>query len=239
MNVPAVLDARSANEQLDTIRKVACSSLKLLQGVRKTLPRPMQKELKIVQTCMDAQGVALQAQNDSFKNIDRAGSTKYVMNSLKVDRKRKDVGSSHPEAGHGNGSALSDYEQMRQWEKRYKASQKIADIAENVTPCRELRKHIIRGHAGAQQLEMCENDANESVAEYAARLKKLEPDVQRTAEECVRMLAVIPKDGTNGKRHSVALAWEKNKVRISERYTSAVGGDHGAIPLCTCRRLCG
>ena len=90
------------------------------------------------------------------------------MNSLKVDRKRKDggcSGSSHSEAGHGNGSDLSDYEQMRQWEKRYKASQKIADIAENVTPCRELRKHIIRGHAGAQQLEMCEN---ESVARAAA-----------------------------------------------------------------------
>ena len=205
MNVLAVMDARSAHDQLSRVKKAVCTSLETLKKGKNMSWRRRQQELTRIQICMDAQEVALSAQKKSFSNIDGAGSSSYVM-------KRMERGASLQkgcdEGVQDNGSGISAYDEMLNWNKR----KKEADITEKATPHRE-RKYSTRDqqsqHSSAKKLEIM---PNESVDQYAARLKNLDPSVQRTPEECVRMLAVLPKDGTKGKMHGVTVAWEQSGV---------------------------
>ena len=57
MNVLAVMDARSAHDQLSRVKKAACTSLETLKEVKNMIPRRYQKELTRIKTCMDAQAI--------------------------------------------------------------------------------------------------------------------------------------------------------------------------------------
>ena len=211
MNGCAVLNARSAHKQLSRVQEVLCDSLKRLTEDKNQLPRKVRKELTRIKTCMDAQAVALAAQKKSIAKIHGAGPSSYVNDVLDVHRKRTEREVSAQEPGHENESGISTYDEMLKWGKR----KNVTDIAEAATPCRnagrEPPKKSARGrnghtsqHASSAMVEMC---MQEPLDTYVKRLMELDPEVPRTAEQCVLMLSRIPKDGTNGKRLSVAESW--------------------------------
>ena len=216
MNECAVLNARSAHEQLSRVQEVVRDSLKRLTEDKNQLPRKVRKELTRIKTSMDAQEVALAAQKKSIAKIHGAGSSSYVHDALDVHRKRTEREESAQEPGHDNGSGISTYDEMLKWGKR----KNMTDIAEAETPCRnagrEPAKKSTRGRKGHTSqdtsAEMVEKGLQKPIDTYVARLMNLDPNVPRTAEQCVRMLAVIPKDSTNGKMWSVAKSWSQRGV---------------------------
>ena len=216
MNGCAVLNARSAHEQLSRVQEVLCDSLKRLTEDKNQLPRKVRNELTRMKTCMDAQAVALAAQKKSIAKIHDAGPSSYVHDVLDVHRKRTEREVSAQEPGHDNESGMSTYDEMLKWGKR----KNVTDIAEAATPCRnagrEPPKKSARGrnghtsqHASSAMVEMC---MQEPLDTYVKRLMELDPEVPRTTEQCVLMLSRIPKAGTNGKRLSVAESWHERRV---------------------------
>ena len=217
MNVLAVMDARSAHDQLSRVKKAACTSLETLKEVKNMIPRHHQKELTRIKTCMDAQAVALAALKKSIAKIHDAGPSSYVHDVLDAHRKRTEREVSAQEPGHDNESGMSTYDEMLKWGKR----KNVTDIAEAATPCRNAGReppkksargrngHTSQKHASSAMVEMC---MQEPLDTYVKRLMELDPEVPRTAEQCVLMLSRIPKAGTNGKRLSVAESWHERRV---------------------------
>ena len=127
MNGCAVLNARSAHEQLWRVQEVVRDSLKrLTEDKNQQLPRKVRKELTRIEISMDAQEVALAAQKKSIAKIHGAGSSSYVHDALDVHRKRTEREESAQEPGHDNRSGISAYHEMLKWDKR----ENMTDIAE-------------------------------------------------------------------------------------------------------------
>ena len=214
MNGCAVLNARSAHEQLSRVQEVLCDSLKRLTEDKNQLPRKVRKELTRIKTCMDAQAVALAAQKKSIAKIHDAGPSSYVHDVLDVHRKRTEREVSAQEPGHDNESGMSTYDEMLKWGKR----KNVTDIAEAATPCRnagrEPPKKSARGRNGhtsqrasSAMVEMC---MQEPLDTYVKRLMELDPEVPRTAEQCVLMC-------TSDEFKAYQLNWAREEEQIKLR----------------------
>jgi len=191
MNVKSAVAVRDVQQTLSNVQEVLCEELQALQGA----PSQRAKDdcVRRIKQSAIVMKQALELQKSNIAKIRGAGRSAYVKRTLEARRQRQ-------QRDENGGKRLSAYEEVISWGKR---RQSELDQAEAITPCRKQPAKDAPAKESVPKRSHAQSDEH-----YIQTLMDLDPAVQRTAEECVLMLAQVP----NGKKHCVALSWSEREV---------------------------
>ena len=200
MNVKPAAAVGEVQQTLTNIHGALCEDLQALQ--QSSSKRTRDDCMRRLTKCAKVFEKALDVQQKNLSKFSGTGGSAYVIRTTEAHRKRK-------QRDENGGKRLSAYEELMSWEERAndleiaEAITKSQKLSEAITPCRKQpakgapAKHSVLKRSQAQSDE-----------DYIQTLMDLDPEVPRTAEECVRMLAQVP----DGKRHCVASSWSERNV---------------------------
>jgi hypothetical protein len=188
MNTKAVVAARDVQRVLANVHEALHDEVRVLKSARSK--RAADDAVRRIHKCNTVLGQALAIQNGNISKIRDAASSSYVMKSQDVERRRKE----RQESG---GTRKTCFDSAMDWAKDAMES----EAAEAITPSKSaLSKERV--------LDQCRIQHQDSGQDYITEMMELDPQVSRTAEDCVRMLAAVPPGST----HCVAQSWHERGV---------------------------